>query len=232
MSLTTAAPSESRATPPATKRRNAAELIIAYLLILVVIWSPRLWQVRIYVVAALFVVVTTWFGFPGASAMGLRATNFLRSSWIVAVALALAGLTVFVSRQLHMLHPPSGIAPFFQRYEGYILFAFVQQWLLLAYFLQRLLRLLPSRQSAALCAAGMFALAHLPNPILTVATVIWGTTACLLFLHYRNLFSVAIAHAILGITLAICIPGPVTRNMRVGLGYLTYSPHHLTHRSH
>ena len=217
---------------PATKGRNAAELLVAYVLILVVIWTPRVWQVRIYVIAAVFVAVTTWIGFSGTSAMGLRTTNLLRSSWIIAVALALAALGIFCSRQLQMLHLPPGVVPFLQRYDGYILFAFVQQWLLQTYFLQRLLPLLPSRQSAALCAAGMFALAHLPNPILTVATVVWGVIACLLFLRYRNLFTVAIAHAILGITLAVCIPGPVTRNMRVGLGYLTYSPHHLTHRSH
>ena len=39
------------------------------------------------------------------------------------------------------------------------------------------------------------------------------------------------AHAILGITIAITVPGPVDHNMRVGLGYLTYNPHKFTHRS-
>jgi hypothetical protein len=39
-----------------------------------------------------------------------------------------------------------------------------------------------------------------------------------------------IAHAILGITVAITVPGPVDHNMRVGLGYLTYDPHKQVHR--
>jgi len=30
------------------------------------------------------------------------------------------------------------------------------------------------------------------------------------------------AHAVLGITVAIAVPGPVDHNMRVGLGYLRY----------
>ena len=38
--------------------------------------------------------------------------------------------------------------------------------------------------------------------------------------------TLAIAHALLGITVAITIPGPVVRNMRVGMGYLRYhAPH-------
>jgi hypothetical protein len=34
-----------------------------------------------------------------------------------------------------------------------------------------------------------------------------------------------LAHAILGITVAMTVPGTVDHNMRVGLGYLRYSPH-------
>jgi hypothetical protein len=49
--------------------------------------------------------------------------------------------------------------------------------------------------------------------------------ACFLFLHYRNLYPLAMAHAVLGITVAIAVPGPVVHNMRVGLGYLTYRQH-------
>jgi len=53
--------------------------------------------------------------------------------------------------------------------------------------------------------------------------------ACLLFLRYRNLYPLAMAHAILGITIAITIPGAVDHNMRVGLGYLHYSPRYHWH---
>jgi hypothetical protein len=35
-------------------------------------------------------------------------------------------------------------------------------------------------------------------------------------------YPLALAHAVLGITVAITIPGPVVHNMRVGLGYLRY----------
>ena len=75
--------------------------------------------------------------------------------------------------------------------------AFVQQGLLQDFLLPRLLRLTHGPGMAALAAAGMFSLAHLPNPILTVCTFVWGLAACLFFLRYRNLYSLSIAHAIL-----------------------------------
>jgi membrane protease YdiL (CAAX protease family) len=77
----------------------------------------------------------------------------------------------------------------------------------------------------------LFSLAHLPNPILTVITIFWGLASCMYFLRYRNLYTLVVAHAILGIAAAVCVPGPVIHNMRVGLGYLTYSAHHLPQRS-
>jgi len=68
--------------------------------------------------------------------------------------------------------------------------------------------------------------------VLILVTFFMGLAACLLFLRYRNLYPLAIAHAILGITLAITLPNSIIRNMRVGLGYLTYTQHHHPHRSH
>ena len=68
-------------------------------------------------------------------------------------------------------------------------------------------------------AATLFATAHLPNPLLTIFTLVWGSVACLLFLRHRNLWALGLAHAILGITVAVCLPGAATHNMHVGLGY-------------
>jgi membrane protease YdiL (CAAX protease family) len=166
----------------------------------------------------------------------MRRENFFRSLWLVGVALVMAAMAVAVSSSLHTLGLPEpraadavgwggfsgGAKLVAQTYWGYALWTFVQQFLLQGFFLLRLLRLLPGPRSAAFVAAGMFALAHLPNPILTVVTFFWGFAACMLFLRYRNLHTLSMAHAIFGIALAIAVPGPVIRNMRVGLGYLTY----------
>jgi membrane protease YdiL (CAAX protease family) len=212
--------------------RDFAELSVGYALILLVIWTPRPWQRLLYLAAATFIGFAFARAFPGWKAVGLGAANLIRSLWLVPVALLAAGCAVFAANRLHTLHAPDGPAQFLQRYVGYIVFAFVQQALLQDFFLLRLLRLLKRPATAAVCAATIFSLAHLPNPILTAATFVWGLIACLFFLRYRSLYALAVAHAILGITLAVTIPGPVIRNMRVGLGYLTYTVHPRHHRSH
>jgi hypothetical protein len=115
-------------------------------------------------------------------------------------------------------------------YIAYAVWSGVQQFLLQGFFLVRFLRLIPGSWQAALVAAALFASAHLPSPFLAPITLIWGFVACLLFLRYRNLYPLALAHAILGITIALTVPGTLDHNMRVGLGYLTYDPHHPHHR--
>jgi membrane protease YdiL (CAAX protease family) len=228
-SATTAVP-ESVPAMPHRRSRELVELAIGYALILIVIWTPRPWQKIIYFVAAAFIILATCISFPSAKAMGLRPQDAARSIWIVAAALLASAIPIAIAGRMQTLHGPTNPSMFIKRYAGYILFACVQQALLQDFFLLRFSRILRSPQAAAVAAAGIFSLAHLPNPILTVITFVWGFLACLLFLRYRNLYVLAIAHSILGVTLAMCVPGPVIRNMRVGLGYLTYDPHHLHHR--
>ena len=50
----------------------------------------------------------------------------------------------------------------------------------------------------------------------------FGLASCYFFLYYRNLVPLALAHAILGISVGITVPGSIDHNMRVGISYLTY----------
>jgi membrane protease YdiL (CAAX protease family) len=211
-----------------SRRRDIPELAVAYGLILLVIWTPRPWQRILWWIAAAAVVVIASVSFEGLQAMGVRRKNFLRSLWIVGAALLVSVVAVIIAVWLHTLHVPGSPFLFIETYVGYIIWTFVQQLLLQCFFLSRLLRLIPNPRRAAIAAAVIFGAAHLPSPILAPVTLLWGLAACLLFLRYRNIYTLAIAHAILGVTLAITVPGPVSHNMRVGLGYLTYSQTHHT----
>jgi membrane protease YdiL (CAAX protease family) len=216
------------------KRRALLEVFIGYGLILFAIWTPLPWQRVIGSAALAWVLIATVISFDGWSAMGLRISGSSHSLWMVGVALLLAGVAVMLAGKLHTLHL-SPIMMFVRRFWAYALWAFLQQLLLLDFILLRLLRLLPGRKAAVIVAAGLFALAHLPNPVLTPATLIWGFAACLLFLRYRNVYTLATVHIIFGICIAITVPGPVDHNMRVGLGYLTYRPpghHHRSQKDH
>jgi len=216
--------------PARSRRRALAEIAAAYALILIVIWTPRPYQRWLWWVASAAVITVICVSFDGLDAMGLRRVNFLRSLWVIGAALLIAAVDIAIAAHLHTLLVPPGPVPFIRAYFAYAIWAFVQQFLLQGFFLLRFMRLLPTGRSAALVAAGLFALAHLPNPVLTPITLVWGVAACFIFLRYRNLYALGVAHAIFGIAIAITIPGPVDHNMRVGLGYITY--HHRTHRLH
>ncbi|HEX7159023.1 MAG TPA: CPBP family glutamic-type intramembrane protease [Edaphobacter sp.] len=205
--------------------RVVLELGVGYGLILWVIWASRPWQRYLYWVAVAWILLVTVLSFDGWREMGLRVDGFGRSLWVVGVAAVVAAIVVAVGSTEGTLHPPHGGAGrFVATFWGYCIWAFFQQFLLQAFVLLRLMRLLPVRQ-AVVAAAALFALAHLPNPILTPLTVVWGLAACVLFLRYRNLYTLAVAHAILGVTLSITVPAARIHNMRVGWGYVTYRPH-------
>ena len=216
-------------TTPRSPLRDSVELAVGYLLILIVIWSPRAWQRPFYIAALLWITAATLLSLKftdGARAMGLRLSGIRRSLWIIPAALFTAAIAILIASRLHTLNQPDTPAGFIKRYWGYAIWACLQQFLLQDFFLLRLLHLTRTTTAAVLAATAMFALAHLPNPILTPITILWGSIACLLFLRYRSLYPLAIAHAVLGITVALTVPGPIDHNMRVGLGYLTYRHHH------
>jgi membrane protease YdiL (CAAX protease family) len=205
--------------------RDLFELLTGYGLILLVIWTPAPWQRPLYWVAAVFILLVSWKSFQGWPAMGLRRTNLWQSLWIVGLGLLGAVATILAADRLGTLRPWHGPVELIRRFWGYAIWAFFQQFLLQIFFLQRLLKLVSNRVLAVALAAAIFSFAHLPNPILTLVTLVFGVAACALFLRYRNLYPLAMTHAILGICIATCFPGPVTHNMRVGLGYLEYRPH-------
>jgi len=207
-----------------SRRRDILELTVAYGLMLLVIWTPRPWQEMLWFVTAASILAITCMSFEGLEPMGLRTEHFFDSMWAAGAAMVAAALGVALASRLHTLHMPGSPLLFIKHYGLYAVWACVQQLLLQYFSLSRLLRLFSDPTWAAAVAAAMFAVLHLPSPILTVVTLLCGLLACLLFLRYRNLYTVALGHAVLGTTIAICIPGSVIHNMRVGRSYLAYVP--------
>ena len=213
------------------RRRYEIGIALAYALILAVEWTPRPLQRVLWIVAVVGVVLIVRQSFEGWRAMGFRTANLGRSLWIAVAALAVAAVSITVATRMHTLLVPAGTRAFVGTYCAYAVWSGVQQFLLQGVFLLRFLRLIARPAGAAFLASVLFALAHLPNPVLTPVTFVWGLAACMLFLRYRNIYPLMIAHAVLGIAVAMTVPGPVDHNMRVGLGYLTYNPQGHPHRA-
>ena len=171
-----------------------------------------------------------WVGFrvaasgPTLDEIGLRPSAIVNDYWVLSVAVLLAVAAALLAAHYHTLHPPfANTRP--ERHAGeYLVWALAQQFILQDFFLTRLLRLMPTTSAAVLTAAGLFASAHIPNPLLVAATMVWVVISCTLFLLYRDLLTLGIAHALLGLSLAFTLPAPLHHQMRVGLGYVRWQP--------
>ena len=209
---------------PPPQLRDAFEIVSAYALILAVLWTPMPAQQILLWIAFAWVLLITFLRGERPSAMGLTFSGLLPSLWVLFAAATLCGIAVLIAMRVGTFHPLFGKkAPLAVRIGGYALWSLLQEFILQVYFLLRLLHLFRNRAIAIGVSSGLFAIAHLPNPVLTVLTLLWGLIACPLYLRYRNLYTLGMAHAVLGICVAVTVPDSLHHHMRVGTGYITYS---------
>lgn len=211
---------------PSPRTLDLLELAIGYTLILATLWTPNPTQRILYWLAFAWIAITAILRRKEVATHGLGLRGLLPSLWIVAVSILIALAGIALAKHLHTLHPLYGPLPVVAHLAGYALWALMQQFILQIYVLTRFLRLGLPRNSAIALATLLFAIAHIPNPLLVALTLVWGAVSCALFLRYRNLYTLALAHGILGMTLAVTVPNPIARHMRVGLGYLHYQRVH------
>lgn len=204
------------------KSWNAVELLVSYGLILTANWTSNPVQQWFYWAALVWIGGSTAVWLIRSRSIEFRTTGLWRSLWIVGAALMLAASMVAIAAKVHTLQQPYGPMDSAEAFVGYAVWAIAQQWLLQRYFLPRLTQITDREGWAAAIVVGLFAVAHLPNMILAVMALFWGIAATFLFLRFRSIVTLGFAHAILGIAVAISIPGPVLHNMRVGLAYLQY----------
>lgn len=212
-------------------KRDIIELSVGYGLILAAVWTPLHIQRIIFWLAFSWIVSTVLLAHDDRDTLGLGVSGIRHSVWLFGIALALAGFDLVISTWYGALHPLSGPMPVGRHMWGYVIWAFLQQFVLQDFFLLRLIRVLPSRTSAVSVAAALFATAHIPNPLLTIATLVWGIGACALFLKYRNLYVLGLVHGILGLCIAVSVPNAIHHRMRVGLGYLSYDTEQQANRA-
>ncbi|MGA7524326.1 MAG: CPBP family intramembrane glutamic endopeptidase [Acidobacteriaceae bacterium] len=209
-----------------SRAREIAELAIGYGLILITVWTRNPEQRSFYWSAFAWIAITGWLSRNRSRPIGLGLQGLGRALWIVPAATALLFIGIGIAAEVHSLHKLYGPLPFGVHILEYSFWALMQQYILQVYVLLRLLRLGLGRASAVALATLLFAIVHIPNPVLVPAVVVWGAASCLLYLRYRNLYPLAIAHGMLGMCLAVSVPNALQHHMRVGIGYLDYPGHH------
>jgi len=208
--------------------RNLIELTIGFAAILGVLWLPTRQQLIFGPIALLGPLVVVMLNRPTWRDLGLGWREFLSSFWVLLAAIGLAFASVFAAKALGIFH--ALYAPDLAHVGGYVLWTVYQQFLLQDYFMPRLTRIFSSDR-AIVVAGVLFAVAHLPNLSLALATLVWGALSCWLFRRYRSLYVVGLAQGILGLCFAVCVPDAMHHHMRVGLGYLRYHAVQASHYS-
>jgi Type II CAAX prenyl endopeptidase Rce1-like len=196
-----------------------AELTIGFAAILVVLWLPTRQQIILGPIALLGPLILVLLQRPTLRELGLHWRGMVSSLWILPTAALAAVAGILVARAggtFHELYKPD-----LAHVGGYVLWTIYQQFLLQDYFMPRLTRVLKTDATIAF-AAVLFAMAHLPNVALTVATLVWGAVSCALFRRYRSLVVLGITQGLLGLSFAVCVPDAFLHHMRVGLGYWHY----------
>ncbi len=205
---------------PYTRTRDSLELVLGYALIIGIIWSPDAVQAILSPFALASTLTVVLIRHPSRDDLGFGTRGFVGSLWILAAAAVLTLVSVFIAAQIGTLHPLYKAS--FGHVAGYVLWTVYQQFLLQDYFMERLSRIGLSSGSAVMLAGVLFATAHLPNLVLTAATLVWGIVSCLLFRRYHNIWMLGLAQGLLGLCFAVCVPDALHHHLRVGLGYLRY----------
>lgn len=206
--------------PHPIRTRDLLELILGYGVIVAVIWTPEHLQRILSPLALVLTLLVVLVRRRSRNELGVGRRGLIESLWILPVAIALCALSIFVAARIGTLHPL--YKGDFAHVSGYVLWTLYQQFLLQDYFMDRLLHFISSEALAVAIAGILFATAHLPNLVLTAATLVWGIVSCALFRQYRNLWALGLAQGLLGLCFAVCVPDALHHHLRVGLGYLRY----------
>jgi hypothetical protein len=206
-----------------SRRIAILESVIGYGLIMATVWTARLEQKSFFWISAIwflcFAIAAFWKGWHKIT---LPPIEFLVV--IIGCGLVIAASVVAIAAHEGTLHALFGIRNPLRHTGGYILWAIIQQWIQQRFFVSRFEQITSRGMLATFTAAALFAVAHLPNPVLVPVTFLGGWLLSEIYRRYRYVVPLGIAHGLVGIAIALSVPDSIQHHMRVGLGYLTY-PH-------
>lgn len=198
------------------RRLALLETAGVFLLIMLYIWAVRYThQYFAMVIMSLIALSHRWRG-ETLEQLGFRLSNFrscvrefLPSVVFLSLLLLSLGILLQTQRPVEFEKGVLGFA-------GYCVWGLFQQYLLNSYFLNRLTAVSATSNQAAITAAALFSGAHLPNWLLMLVTLAGGYCCAKVYLKYRNLYFLAIAHGAIGFLLYLVVPDSISHHLRVG----------------
>jgi membrane protease YdiL (CAAX protease family) len=101
------------------------------------------------------------------------------------------------------------------------LWGFIQQYALQGFINRRAQILSGKGVLSSLIVACVFALLHLPNPWLAVATFAGGFMWAIVYQEVPNLFALGLSHAFMALMLVFALPPSILKSLRVGFRYFS-----------
>src|SRR5688572_2891142 len=146
--------------------------------------------------------------------VGFRWDNFVAAVKLLLLpTLAAIVIVVLVSRNLSPKDPGRW------RFLLVPLWALFQQYALQGYLNRRAQIVFGTGWTSAIVVGLLFAVIHLPNPVLFALTLAGGTIWAFIYQRAPNLFALALSHAVVSVSVALLFPPEWVNSLRVGFKY-------------
>jgi len=212
--------------PTTTSRTLAlAEIVSVALSCLIAEWvflsflSRYRWLVIVpLLLAVTFMVLSHRAYRESARDLGFRSDNLVRTLRLLIWPTLIAIIIIFVVGW-YLTGPPSLPRLLRPRLLVVPAWALFQQYALQGFINRRAQVAFGKGVVSVLLVAVVFAVLHLPNPVLSMLTLLGGLIWAAVYQREANLFALAASHTVASISLAIALPLTVINGLRVGFKY-------------